>query len=56
MCQLINIVDTTWENFIDQNPINNTKNKQFIYRGQTNGLINGEFKEWEIVSSFNRYY
>jgi len=56
MCKLINIVDTTWENFIDQNSVNNTKNKQFIYRGQTNGSINGEFKEWGIVSSFNRFY
>ena len=56
MCKLINIIDTTWENFIHQNPANNTLNKQFIYRGQTNGTINGNFKEWEIVSSFNRYY
>lgn len=56
MCKLINIVDANWESFINENPTNNELNKQFIYRGQTNGAINGDFKEWGIVSAFNRYY
>lgn len=56
MCNFINIIDSTWENFVQENPIDNIEIKKYIYRGQTNGSDNGKFTEWEIVSSFNRYY
>jgi len=44
---------SSWQEFIEEN---NSSNEEFICRGHTNEVRNGEFIEWEIVSSFNRYY
>ena len=56
MCSFIEYIYTTWEEFAKENPVSNLENKRFIYRGQTNSFLNEKFLEWEIVSSFNRYY
>lgn len=56
MYSFIKNIYTTWEEFVENNPISNLEKKKYIYRGQTNSIINGEFTEWEIKSSFNRYY
>lgn len=56
MCSVIENIHTTWKKFVKENPVSNLENKRFIYRGQTNSIINDEFTEWEIISSFNRFY
>ena len=55
MCSFIENIHTTWEEFVKENPVSNLENKRFIYRGQTNDFSN-ENPEWEIISSFNRFY
>ena len=52
----IDIINVTWQEFIETNPLSNLLDRKFIYRGQTNSSLDNEFKEWELVSSFNRYY
>lgn len=62
MNDVVEVIDNrTWEEFIEDNPKSNIKDKKFIYRGQSNGFVydkegNPTFKEWNIVSSFNRFY
>lgn len=51
----INTVCVTWQQFIEENQEAN-KEKRFIYRGHTNEVIGDEFVEWDLKSSFNRYY
>ncbi len=56
MYSFIENIYTTWEDFVSKNPVSNLNDKKYIYRGQTNSFSNGRFTEWEIISSFNRYY
>lgn len=56
MNSFIEIKNVTWQDFVDTNPLSNINEKKYIYRGQTNGSVDGKFAEWELISSFNRYY
>jgi len=53
---IVENISITWQEFIEINPLTNLDSKKYIYRGQTNGLLNKKFTEWEIISSFNRFY
>jgi hypothetical protein len=46
-------IETTWNEFVENN---DSSDKNFIFRGHTNELINKQFVEWKLISSFNRYY
>lgn len=48
--------DITWEEFIRVTDSSNSTDSDFIYRGQSNSYDEGNFIEWPIISSFNRYY
>jgi len=50
---IVEKIDTTWEEFVSNNDVDNTK---YIYRGHTNSISNTNFSEWKLISLFNRFY
>jgi FRG domain len=50
-------VEGGWQEFVEMHNLDRGQSlQQYMYRGQSNGIVNGKFERWGIISSFNRRY
>jgi hypothetical protein len=50
------IQDISWQDFVEQEQKNFQNSRRFLYRGQSNSYNQGNFIQWKLESSFNRFY